>query len=152
MKISILRFKAFQVLWVGDGMKYVNVCYNASSNSEWLYFESWKFRWVLNGWWVKPMYFQLKSWKMNVSLPYGQVIEELSDFCGNWWFDLLSWNICILFPFVCEAWISALYTSSHGWTSAAVVLSFDKLCWMYITSAALASVSKNYYEGCFRMT
>lgn len=36
MKISILRFKAFQVLSVGDGMKYVNVSYNQRKQQLWV--------------------------------------------------------------------------------------------------------------------
>lgn len=34
-------------------------------------------------WVMSSVYFQLKSWKKNVALPDGWVIEDLPYLCGN---------------------------------------------------------------------
>lgn len=137
MKISVLGFKAFQVLWVWDGMKHIKVSYSASGNSEWFYFESWKYRWELNGWWVKCMCFQMKNWSKNCSLVLW--LGDQRPFLSLW--QLMFWLIIMEhLHMVCEMWVFALYISSHCWTCAAAVLWSGKWCWACITFAAVLAV------------
>lgn len=90
---------------------------------------------------MSSVYFHLKSWKKNVTVPDGWVVKDFPHLCGNRCFALLpychgtfAFISCVLSPL-----------SSHGWTSAAVAV---RSCRVYITSA---SAIKDCHEDRVRM-